>query len=296
MKLTTVAGIGVLVSAMMLMPVGPALAQPDSREAIELQHQILELKRDLQQLRDQGPRAGGSPSGGSFLGGRPPPAESSGSSEITGQLLSRVESLEEQMRRLRGRIDETANQVQRQGDELGKQIGDLGFRIQGLEGGTSRAPQPTAVTPLAPPPITPPPAVLPTQPNVARRTPETSIQEGNAALARRDYGSAEAAAREVLNNSKTSPRTYDAQLLLAQALYGRREWSQAAIAYDDGYKRNRKGARAPEALLGLANALISINEKRAGCDTLNQLTNEFPGPRPELRDGVATARARAGCR
>ena len=287
-------GICIVVSAMMLVPAGPALAQVESREAIELRNQMLELRREVQQLRENGPRSGGNSSGGSFLGARSsPPVENSGNSEITGQLLSRVESLEEQVRRLRGRIDETANQVQRQGDELGKQIGDLGFRVQGMDGGSAalRTPQGPAVAPA-----TPPLAVLPASPSAARRTPETSIQEGNTALARRDYVAAEAAARDVLNNNKTSPRAYDAQLLLAQALYGRREWSQAAIAYDDAYKRNRRGARAPEALLGLANALISINEKRAGCDTLGQLAGEFPNTRPELRDGIAASRSRAGCR
>ncbi len=285
------AGIGLVALALVLGM--PALAQLDSREAIELRNQMLELRRDVQQLRDQGPR-GAPASGGSFLGGRPAAVDNSGNSEITGQLLSRVESMEEQLRRLRGRIDEIDNRVQRQGDELGKQVGDLGFRVQGLEGGAPAAgrpaPAPQAALPLAPP------SAVPASPTAIRRTPEASIQDGNAALARRDYVSAEAAAREVLNNSKTSPRAYDAQMLLAQALSGRHEYAQAAIAYDDGYKRNRRGARAPDALFGLAGSLVAINEKRAACDTLNQLANEFPSPRPDLRDGVTALRGRAGCR
>jgi TolA-binding protein len=129
-----------------------------------------------------------------------------------------------------------------------------------------------------------------------RRTPEVALQEGSAALARRDYVAAEAAAREVLNNNKTSPRAYDAQVLLAQALSGRKEYSQAAIAYDDAYKRNRKGARAPDSLLGLANSLNAIGERRAACDTIGQLRAEFPGPRPDLKDQIAAASQRAGCK
>ena len=50
------------------------------------------------------------------------------------------------------------------------------------------------------------------------------MQEGNAALARRDYPAAEQAAREVLAGSRTSPRAYDAQFLLAQALMGQRQY------------------------------------------------------------------------
>ena len=122
------------------------------------------------------------------------------------------------------------------------------------------------------------------------------MQEGNAALARRDYPTAEAAAREVLNNYRTSPRAYEAQYLLAQALAGERQFSQAAIAYDDTYNRNRKGFRAPDALVGLANALSAINEKRAACDTVAKLHSEFPQARPDVREAAASVQQRSGCR
>ena len=281
---------------------GPAAAQMDSREAIELQHQLLELKRDVQNLRDQAGRGGAAyaPSGGSLLGGRGS-SEAGATSEITSQLLSRVAALEEQVRRLRGQLDETANQAQRQGDDLNKKIGDLNFRVQAIEPGggapsaPSRMPAPLAPTPPASTPSTQTQGG-PVTAGPAKRTPEIALQEGSAALARRDYTAAEAAARDVLTNNKTSPRAYDAQLLLAQALSGRKEYAQSAIAYDDAYKRSRKGARAPDALLGLANSLNAIGERRAACDTLGQLRSEFPAPRPDLKDPIATATQRAGCK
>jgi TolA-binding protein len=127
-----------------------------------------------------------------------------------------------------------------------------------------------------------------------RRTPEQTLQAGNAALARRDYAAAEAAARSVLSNYRTSPRAYDAQFLLAQALTGQRQYSQAAIAFDDAYNRNRKGTRAPAALIGLANALAAINEKRAACDTIAKLRAEFPQAHGELEQATAVEQ-RSGC-
>ena len=283
---------------------GPAAAQMDSREAIELQHQLLELKRDVQNLRDQAGRGGAAyaPSGGSLLGGGRGSSEAGATSEITSQLLSRVAALEEQVRRLRGQLDETANQAQRQGDDLNKKIGDLNFRVQSIEPGGGASPGAAPVrppAPLSPSPATAPSAQTqagPTQAGPARRTPEIALQEGSAALARRDYTAAEAAARDVLTNNKTSPRAYDAQLLLAQALSGRKEYAQSAIAYDDAYKRSRKGARAPDALLGLANSLNAIGERRAACETLAQLRGEFPTLRADLKDPIAAAHQRAGCK
>ncbi len=292
-----------------------AWAQVESREGIALQNQILELRAQIQALQSQIGRGGGSSYGGGYSS---PPPPSSGGSDLVAQLLSRVGTLEDQVRQLRGQVDQTQNQVQRQGADLGKRIDDLTFQVQNPQGGQPpatgavppRAPspqppglQPTPLQPGAPPPPppgsfsgAPPPGQPPVPAGPVKRTPELAMQEGNAALARHDYTTAEQAAREVLNNYRTSPRAYDAQFLLAQSLIGERQYSQAAIAYDDTYNRARKGAHAPEALLGLADSLIAINERKAACDTLTKLRMEYPTARPDTRDAIASASQRAGCR
>jgi TolA-binding protein len=259
---------------------GPALAQVDSREGIALQNQIYQLRQQLQAMQDQMVRGGGS-------GSRPPayalpPPQQSGGNELLAQLLTRVDALEEQVRQLRGRIDETQNQVQRQNDDLGKRIDDLAFQISPQS--TAGGPMPLA-TPSASRPLTP----------TGPRTPELTLQEGNAALARRDYKAAEAAAREVLAN-RTSPRAYDAQFLLAQALAGERQYPQAAVAYDDVYNRARTGTHAQDARLGLASSLTAINEKKAACDVLARMPSEFPHLRPDVSAGMTATAQKAGCR
>nr|WP_294528533.1 hypothetical protein [uncultured Rhodopila sp.] len=276
-----------LVVAMVLLaqPPGPAFAQVDSREGIALQNQIYQLRQDLRALQDQIARGGGAPARAPAYA--PAPAVSG---DLVAQLLTRVDSLEEQVRQLRGRIDETQNGLQRQGADLNKRIDDLAFQVN-PQGGGAAPPPPGAVPRSAPPVAAPPPP--PAAP--VKRTPELALQEGNAALARRDYMAAEASAREVLAN-RTSPRAYDAQLLLAQSLSGQKQYAQAAIAYDDAYNRSRKGVHAQDALLGLANALAAINEKKASCDTLGRLRSDFPTLRPDIRDGMAAASQRAACR
>lgn len=281
----------------------PAWAQMESREAIALQNQILELRNQLQIMRDQGARGGSA-----IYSGSPPPAAGN---DLVAQLLSRVDALEEQVRQLRGQLDQTQYQVQRQSADLGKRIDDMAFQAQNPSGAPPTTPPPMPMGPSAPNapfPSGPPPGQFGTAPPVntlpqntaptgpAPRTPELALQEGNAALARRDYQAAEQAAREVLTGNRTSPRVYDAQFLLAQALAGERQYSQAAIAYDDSYNRSRKGVHAQDALLGLANALIAINEKKAACDTITKLRAEFPTPRPDVRDAAAGAAQRAGCK
>jgi TolA-binding protein len=294
-----------LLAIALLMPLASARAQVDSREGIALQNQIAELRQEVQALHDQMARspAGG---GGSSLGGyqQPPPAAGGGSGDLMAQLLGRVERLEDEVRALRGRVDEVDNARQRQAEDFNKQIADLNFKLQSgvaaaggdpLAGsgkpttlspqpGNLAAPTPGADTGDVPPPPPPPPV---------KRTPEMSLQEGNAALARKDYPAAEAAAKTVL--AAGGPRVVDAQYLLARAAYGKRDFSSAAVAYDDTYNRSRTGVHAQDALLGLAASLTAIGEKRAACQTLDKLAAEFPAMRPDLRPSVTALRRDSAC-
>jgi len=279
----------ITIAAFGLSVIPSARAQMQSREAIALQNQILELRHDLDQLNE---RAAASAAPSVLRNRDTPPQPNAPSNDIVAGLLDRVGQLEDQVRRLRGRVDELANTVQRQSDDLNKQIGDLTFRLQSAppvqppssSGSTPVPRNPAAAQPAAslPNPGPPPP-----------RTPELALQQGSAALARRDYVAAEAAAKEVL--ATRGPRAYDAQLLLAEALMGKRDFQQAALAYDDTYNKARTGAHAQDALLGLANSLVNINEKRAACDTLNKLRAEFPQPRADIKESVGVMRQRAGC-
>jgi TolA-binding protein len=361
----TWAGRACLLGALLAVPLA-AHAQVDSREGIALQNQIYQLRQDLQVLRSDSARGDSGGGGG-------------GNADIAAQLLSRVQAMEEQMRQLRGRIDETQNLINRQNADLSKRLDDLTFQLnlqQGKGGAapnqsSSAAPPPRDVAPrpepprvaevqprpepprpdqpprlaipgplptvIPPPPPRepqsftfnqtpepmrepprpeppkpsprpadvamkppPPPAELPPTdaaasiPLTGKRTPELALQEGHAALARRDYAAAERSAREVMAN-RTSPRAYDGQFLLAQSLVGEKQYSQAAIAFDDAYNRSHKGRYAQEALLGLAGALTSINEKKAACDTLGRLRTEFPQVRADLKDAITRTNQRAGC-
>ena len=259
----------------MLLIASPAAAQMDSREGIALQNQILELRRDLQAMQGRG--------GGGYVS--PPPVRGGGGGEISTQLLDRVATLEESVRSLRGQLDEQANAIRRREDDLAKQIADLQFRLQNSGG---PPPGPAGSPPQS---TNPPPATGGT----GRRPPELAMQEGNAALARRDYAMAESAAREVLAGGR-GPRATDAQFLLAQALSGRRDFQGAAVAYDDAYNRSRTGSRAPDALLGLANAMLGLGDRGASCEALVRLRSEFPQARADVRDGAAAVHTRAGCR
>uniref|UniRef100_UPI0018DF3232 tetratricopeptide repeat protein n=1 Tax=Neoroseomonas rubea TaxID=2748666 RepID=UPI0018DF3232 len=118
---------------------------------------------------------------------------------------------------------------------------------------------------------------------------------GQAALGRRDYAAAEAAAREVLRG-RPGPRAQDANLLLGESLLGQRQFQNAALAFNEAYTANRRSGRAPEALLGLSNAFAGFGARREACDTLDQIRSEFPTLSGPMTTRVADARRRGQCR
>ena len=279
MRLATTGPTTALLCALVL--ARPAHAQLESREAISLQNQILELRHEMQQNGGGGGAPVAPPIGAGPVDAAPGGDAQSGSG-LTPQLLDRVSTLEGQVRDLRGQIDQLNNQVQQQNAALTKQIGDLGFAVQQGHGGAPAAPEQAA---------TPTPQAAP---KPERRTPENALQHGNAALARRDYAAAQADAREVLAGPK-NPRQVDGQFLLAQSFAGQRQYQQAATAYYDVYTRAPHSARAPDALLGVSASLLALGDKGDACQALQKLRVEFPSPAPRVRSAAGAMRGRAGC-
>lgn len=277
----------------------PARAQVDSREAIALQNQILQLRQEVEQLRRSG-------------GGSAPATTGRAGGEVSGALLERVGRMEEEVRRMRGRLDELDNANRQQAQALEKLQGDIDFRLQQMEGGGGArplAPRPgapvTAPPPIAPPPIGLAPSLPPIAgpapiagppPSNAPRTPERAIADGQAALARGDFAAAETAAREALRSRGIGPRQTDAQMLLADSLSGKRDFAGAALAFNEAYTRNRTSPRAPEALLGLAGSFNALGNRREACDTLADLRSGFPNLRGPVADRASAMRQRIGCR
>jgi TolA-binding protein len=256
-RLCLAATLGVSVGAGIM--VRPALAQVESREGITLQNEILELRQQMANLQQLGNQA--VPPSQSNLGppeqeGGPPPGYAGGSGDAVAQLTVRVSALEEQVRTLEGRITELENTEHHDHDDLTKQIGDLAFKVgQGGAPAGEGAPAPG-------PDTLPPPGAAGTVPSVGddgaglaaprqprqpaippHRPPELALKQGNAALARRDYAAAEAAAREVLAMGHGA-HTADANFLLAHAQAGQHQYQQAAATYYSIYKANPRTPRA----------------------------------------------------
>ncbi len=277
---------------------GPALAQVETREGIALQNQILQLRQELEALRRGGALAAPQPpAGGSLLGApaAPRPAAPPGAApqaEIVQTLLDRVSRLEEELRQVRGRAEQAEFRERQLRERVEKLEGDIDFRLQQLESQRQGAAPAPAQRPAAAAPATPA-AAAPAA--AGPRPPQRALAEGQAALARGQFPAAEAAAREVIA-SRDPARQADAQILLGDALLGRRDFAGAAVAYDDARRRAPQGSRAPEATVGIANAFIGLNNNRDACELLNGLRSSAPNLAGPVAERAAEARRRAQCR
>jgi TolA-binding protein len=278
----------------------PAHAQIESREGIALENEILELRQQLQQTQQQ--LQGLQQLGSQAVPQVPAPVPQGGGdqpaaapNDMVAQLVVRVTALEEQMRTLQGRVDDLANTEKRDHDDLSKQIGDLAFKVTGGAAPAAMPPDPpTAPSGVegVPDDLSPPPAPKPAEP--VRRTPEQTLKLGSAALARRDYDAAAAAAQEILAAGR-GPRTADAQFLLARAQAGKHDYKAAAAAYYAVYKGAPKSPRGAESLIGVANAFLGMGDKTHACQAVAKFGAEFPRADAGLRGQSASVRKRAGC-
>ncbi len=291
MRLFRTALLGLGLTVLSLLPHQAAQAQVETREGIALQNQILQLRQEMEVLRRGGVAAMPAPvAGASALGGRPTPPGGAPQSELVGTLLDRVSRLEEELRSLRGRAEQSEFRERSLQERLQKLEGDIDFRLQQIEGQRQGS-----ATPPARPPTAATAAAPATAPAAAPRTPQRALADGQAALGRRDWNAAESAAREVIAARDTA-RAGDAQILLGAALAGKRDFAGAAVAYDDAFRRSPQGSRAPEAMLGVAEALISLNNNRDACNQLNDLRTRFPALRGAVAERATDARRRAQCR
>ncbi len=283
-----------------------AVAQLESREAIALQNQILELRRDLQALQGRlGPGAGAV---------APPvalaPPVGAGAAPLSGsqqelltRLLERVQALETELRLLRGRSDETQNALRELQATMEKTREDLEFRLSALEGGRGGAPQRLAAGGAQPAAqaqgqqqgALPTPPAAPAQP-ARPRSQEQILRAAQDALRRQDWATADREAQAFIATYPRDARVGEAYLVRAEALYGRREFAQAALAYDDARSRVTDRSRRQDVLLGLGRSLAALNERASACEVFRQLASDFATDmRADIRDALNSERSRLRC-
>jgi tol-pal system protein YbgF len=310
-----------LMAACALAIAAPQNTYAQSSDTSQLMNRLDRVERDLKELRGQVYRGGATGSGQASApiggtGGEYP--------------LLRIDQLEEELRRLTGKLEEIQFAQDQQSSRLERLSNDIDFRLKALEGGkTPAAPAQTAGPTAAPPvnqpagpaaipgdpfrsppagnlgsmpagqPSVLPPAAAPAPPAAQTAlpggTPEEQYNYAFGLVRQGDLASAEIALKEFIAKNPKHERAGNADYWLGETYYARGNYQAAATAYLDTVQTYGTGPKGPDALLKLGMSLGLLQQKGEACQILKSLPAKFPKAEAPLKDRAKLEMQRLKC-
>jgi tol-pal system protein YbgF len=170
------------------------------------------------------------------------------------EMSRRVDALAEEVRRLRGQVEQLQHELATARNQQKDQYVDLDTRLKAAEAALSAA-----------------------QTAVPGGSPEAEYQAAFNLLKDGKYDDATTALRDFLAKHKDHDLASNAMYWLGEAHYVRRDYP-AALAAFEGVLRDYPGARkAPDALLKTAYCQYELKRYAPARATLTRLVQEFPG-------------------
>ena len=148
-----------------------------------------------------------------------------------------------------------------------------------------------------PPAIEPPPAAIgPAAIDVAATgDAQADYNQAYQLLLSGDYALAQEAFTVFLGAYPSDTLAVDAKFWLAESLYSRGMYSEAANQFYSVFVANQDHAKAPDMLLKLGLSFVHLGQLESACDTFGLIPQRFPNASNALLDRVATEQANAGC-
>ena len=283
------------------------------------------LERDIKTLNLQLAR-GGAKRSVPAVGGAQPQAPAA---SAIARLEVRLGALEDELRAAYGNVEKLSYYLNQINQRLDKLVGDVDFRLSSLErrgGGyaqTQAVPRPPSVQSAPPGAFASEPGVLGTVPErdvqsfgqaKGGRPPQASLQAPLAAdpvlpqgtprerytyafglLRQANYDQAETALRAFLLSHGDDPLASNARYWLGETYYVRHEYEKAAQVFMEGFQKDPRGSKAPDALLKLGMSLSSLDKKREACAAFEKLKSDFPDASAAILKAMAREWQRGAC-
>ena len=279
----------------------PAYAQMDNSQT---NGRVDHLEHDLQMLQRQISRSG-TPSGGDSdvpVGG-------------SAQLEVRFSTLEEQMRDLRGKVEESDNRSRKLVESVEKLQRDVDFRFNEL------AANPSARTPAAPAPApaataetgavkslgtttTPAPkAAEAPAPKAATgkedlssfSTPRELYNYAFRLLNQTQYEEAATAFDAFTKKYPKDPLVGNSYYWKGETYYIRRDYVNSADNFRQGFEALPEGPKAADNLLKLAMSLSALSREKEACIVLGQVVTKFKKSSSNVADKAEQEQKRIAC-
>jgi tol-pal system protein YbgF len=242
-------------------------------------------------------------------------------------LEARILSMEEELRQLRGRVEEAEYQAREANQRIERLVADMDARLRGVEpppaadGGEGAAAMAGATTAPATAAQEPAlsrdePGVLGTLPRDAllglpEPPPEPPLPAGAAAMTGSsrerfdagmarvkagDWAGAEAAFASVVADSPDDPLAPNAAYWQAETYYARKQWPQAAASFARNVRSyGNEAIRAPDNVLKLGMSLARMGDAQKACAAFAEFDRRYPGAPVALKQMAGREKASAGC-
>jgi tol-pal system protein YbgF len=234
------------------------------------------------------------------------PGRFDGDPSSAASLALRIGDMEEQMRALNGKIEETSFQIRQLTEKFTRFSEDTELRFQDLKtstrSGTKRPSRKLSNPNLEPKSL----GTIPSN-SLGLKTAKLTEAQASTGSARSDYnrafdlikqrkyGEAEVEFSAFLVRYPKNALDGNAQYWLGETYFARKQFKKAADAFLRGYTRYRTSAKAPDSLLKLGITLARLNQKDAACSAFNEMRVEFPRAPRNTRDRVKKEQRRVGC-
>lgn len=228
------------------------------------------------------------------------------------QLDLRLSALEEEIRRLTGKIEEAQNSADRNQADIKRLQEDFSFRLNQLEeaagtpgaaaAGSAATTPAHGAAPAATPAPTPAPAATPAPSKSNGGTTATSSPQALAAydnalgmLRRGEYDQAEVSLKSFIGTYGSDKLAGNAQYWLGETYYVRGNYEAAAQAFLSGVKSYPDSAKGPDTFLKLGMSLVQMGQKDKGCQVLADLPNRYGDASSTIKSRADRERKAAGC-
>lgn len=262
-------GLGVVLLAVLL-ATGPAGAQ----SADDLRGRLGAIERELADIRGR-------------LG---MPAGRAGGGGAMGDVIVRLDRIEEQIRELTGRLERLEFAQRRIAEDAARRFSDIEFRLTEIEGGD--------VSNLAP---IPPLGGVGEQPAAQQAQSAVSVSERSDLdraiedVRQGRYDLAEDRLRRFLTDFPESPLEGEALYWLGQSQFTRGAFQAAARSHLNGYKADRNAPAAARNLYRLGVTLGRLGQVNEACLTLREVPRQYPEGPAEVLDGAREEADALGC-
>jgi len=119
--------------------------------------------------------------------------------------------------------------------------------------------------------------------------------QGRTKLAEGDFSGAQSLFQQYLTLNPDAPDAGDVSFWLGETFFVKGGYADAADAYIASMRKDRDGAKAPEAMIKLGASLRELGNKAQACQTLDSFTAQYPGASEALRNKRQVEMSRTGC-